>query len=85
MDSMYCRLDRYMYICMLCVHVYDIAMHVCIGYVRCMLCFFAKKCFRLVLHHVRDLGFHKARLGIIKTCFKQGNHAHDRGLGQSRP
>ena len=58
-------IEIFIYVC-----VYDIVMHVCIGYVRCMLCFFAKKCFRLVLHHVGGLGFHKTRLRIIKICFK---------------
>ena len=67
MDSVNCHLDRYMCICMLYVYVYVIVMHVCICYVECMLCLFAKKCFRLVLHHVGGSGFHKTRLGIIKT------------------
>ena len=70
---------------MLCVYVYDIVMHVCICYARCLLRLFSKKCFRLVLHHVGGSGFHKARLGIVKICFKQEKHAHDRGSGQSRP
>ena len=56
MDSVNYRLDRYMYICMLCVYVYVIVMHVCICYVECMLCLFAKKCFGLILHHVGGSG-----------------------------
>ena len=83
MDSLQCRLNRYVYKCVLCVYVYVIVMHVSICYVECMMCLFTKKCFRLVLHHVGGLGFHKTRLGIIKTCLKWEKHAHGRGSGRS--
>ena len=79
MNSMYCCLDRYVYICMLHVYVYDIGMYVSICYVECMLFLCAILCSRLVLHHVGGSGFHKTKLGIVKTCFKQEKQAHDRG------
>ena len=70
MDSVNCRLDQYVYICMLYVYVYVIVMHVCICYIECMLCLFAMRCSKHVLYHIGDSSFHKTRLGIVKTCLK---------------
>ena len=64
-NSLSSRLDLYICMCVLYVYVYVMEMHVSIGYNECVLCLFAKKRFRLILHHVGGSGFHKTRLGIF--------------------
>ena len=58
MDSLLSRLNRYMYICVLYVYMYDMELHVDICYYKCVLCLLACKCSRLILHHVGGSGFH---------------------------